>query len=233
MSAAVTTTSSSSAPAPAAARCSHRLAPTGQAHPAPRARRLRAAREGELELARRQRRGPATTRRRRGATRTASRSTRTRTTTSAATPSSTARRSFACASDDFGELRHHGGVSPAWPISYDDLEPYYTAGRAPVPRARQARRGPDRAAARARPYRYPAVSHEPRIQQLERRLRALGPASRSTCRSASGSTRRTPHKSPCIRCSTCDGYPVPGERQGRRRRSSASIRRSSIPTSRC
>ena len=26
---------------------------------------------------------------------------------------------------DFGELRHHGGVSPAWPISYNDLEPYY------------------------------------------------------------------------------------------------------------
>ncbi len=29
---------------------------------------------------------------------------------------------------DFGELRHHGGISPAWPISYDDMEPYYTAG---------------------------------------------------------------------------------------------------------
>ena len=28
--------------------------------------------------------------------------------------------------EDFGELRHHGGVSPAWPIRYDDLEPYYT-----------------------------------------------------------------------------------------------------------
>ena len=28
--------------------------------------------------------------------------------------------------EDFGELRHHGGVSPAWPIGYDDLEPYYT-----------------------------------------------------------------------------------------------------------
>ena len=25
--------------------------------------------------------------------------------------------------EDFGELRHHGGISPAWPISYDDLEP--------------------------------------------------------------------------------------------------------------
>ena len=28
--------------------------------------------------------------------------------------------------EDFGELRHHGGISPAWPIGYDDLEPYYT-----------------------------------------------------------------------------------------------------------
>ena len=26
---------------------------------------------------------------------------------------------------DFGEVRHYGGVSPAWPISYADLEPYY------------------------------------------------------------------------------------------------------------
>jgi choline dehydrogenase-like flavoprotein len=28
--------------------------------------------------------------------------------------------------EDFGELRHHDGVSPAWPIAYDELEPYYT-----------------------------------------------------------------------------------------------------------
>ena len=27
---------------------------------------------------------------------------------------------------DFGELMHHGGVSPAWPIAYAELEPYYT-----------------------------------------------------------------------------------------------------------
>jgi choline dehydrogenase-like flavoprotein len=27
---------------------------------------------------------------------------------------------------DFGELSHHDGSSPAWPISYDELEPYYT-----------------------------------------------------------------------------------------------------------
>src|ERR1700723_165956 len=28
--------------------------------------------------------------------------------------------------EDFGELKHYDGVSPAWPISYDELEPYYT-----------------------------------------------------------------------------------------------------------
>src|SRR5262245_6369503 len=27
---------------------------------------------------------------------------------------------------DFGELRHYDGVSPAWPIPYEELEPYYT-----------------------------------------------------------------------------------------------------------
>ncbi len=32
--------------------------------------------------------------------------------------------------EDFGELRHHGGISPAWPISYEQMEPYYTQGRA-------------------------------------------------------------------------------------------------------
>jgi choline dehydrogenase-like flavoprotein len=27
---------------------------------------------------------------------------------------------------DFGELKYPDGVSPAWPIGYDDMEPYYT-----------------------------------------------------------------------------------------------------------
>src|SRR5262249_1322534 len=28
--------------------------------------------------------------------------------------------------EDFGEIHHHDGVSPAWPISYEELEPYYS-----------------------------------------------------------------------------------------------------------
>ena len=33
---------------------------------------------------------------------------------------------FRMRAEDFGEIRHHGGISPAWPISYADLEPFYT-----------------------------------------------------------------------------------------------------------
>src|SRR6266446_4720274 len=32
---------------------------------------------------------------------------------------------FRLRKEDFGEIRHFGGISPAWPISYDELEPYY------------------------------------------------------------------------------------------------------------
>ena len=33
---------------------------------------------------------------------------------------------FRMRKEDFGEIRHYGGISPAWPISYDEMEPYYT-----------------------------------------------------------------------------------------------------------
>ena len=52
---------------------------------------------------------------------------------------------------DFGELKHHGGISPAWPISYDDLEPVLLAGRGSLPGARHPRRGPIGSAGRAVP----------------------------------------------------------------------------------
>src|SRR3984957_12954504 len=33
---------------------------------------------------------------------------------------------FRMRAEDFGVITHKGGVSPAWPITYADLEPYYT-----------------------------------------------------------------------------------------------------------
>ena len=31
--------------------------------------------------------------------------------------------------EDFSEMQHHDGVSPAWPVGYDELEPYYICTR--------------------------------------------------------------------------------------------------------
>ena len=40
-----------------------------------------------------------------------------------------ARRFTALRKEDFGELKHHDGISPAWPITYEEMEPYYTKER--------------------------------------------------------------------------------------------------------
>src|SRR5574341_378475 len=75
--------------------------------------------------------------------------------------------------EDFGEIRHHGGVSPAWPISYEDMEPYY--GEAEHLYQVHGERGVDPTEpATSAPYRYPAVSHEPRIQRLANDFARLG-----------------------------------------------------------
>ena len=106
---------------------------------------------------------------------------------------------------DFGDLTHHGGVSPAWPISYDDLEPYYTA--AEYLYHVHGTRGSDPTEPRASaPYRYPAVSHEPRLKQLSDDLTRLGlrpfPLPIGIMLD-----EEHPRTSSCIRCATCDGFP--------------------------
>jgi len=107
--------------------------------------------------------------------------------------------------EDFGEIRHHGGVSPAWPLGYDDFEPYYTAAEHLY--NVHGNRGDDPTDPPAsKPYRYPAVSHEWRIQQLVDDLKKLGhrPFHLPVGIMLDESNR---HTSRCIRCSTCDGFP--------------------------
>jgi choline dehydrogenase-like flavoprotein len=106
---------------------------------------------------------------------------------------------------DFGELTHHGGPSPAWPISYETLEPYYT--EAEYLYHVHGERGVDPTDPWASaPYRFPAVQHEPRIQQLHDDLARvnLNPFHVPLGVMLDESD---PHKSKCIRCNTCDGYP--------------------------
>src|SRR5213596_2806892 len=72
---------------------------------------------------------------------------------------------FRLRKEDFGEIRHYGGISPSWPIDYEDLEPYYL--KAERLYHVHGRRGEDPTEpAASGPYPHPAISHEPRIQQL-------------------------------------------------------------------
>jgi choline dehydrogenase-like flavoprotein len=106
---------------------------------------------------------------------------------------------------DFGVVRHHGGISPEWPITYDDLEPYYTRAEQLYFVHGEAGEDPTEAW-HSSPYPYPAVSHEPRIQQLHDDFARIGlnpfhlPVGVMLDES-------NPQTSPCIRCTKLDGFP--------------------------
>ena len=102
---------------------------------------------------------------------------------------------------DFAAVEHREGVSPAWPLRYADLEPYYgeaeriyrvhgTAGEDPT--------GPWR----SRPFPFPAVEHEPYVADLADRLREQGVHPTSN---AMGIDLRP--GGACVRTATCDGFP--------------------------
>ncbi len=112
---------------------------------------------------------------------------------------------FRMREQDFGELRHHGGVSPAWPIRYADLEPYYTEAERLYHVHGNRGEDPTEPPASA-PYPFPAVSHEPRLQQLAEDFQANGLRPFHTPLGVM-LDETNPHSSACIRCNTCDGYP--------------------------
>ncbi|HJU62019.1 MAG TPA: GMC family oxidoreductase [Candidatus Binatia bacterium] len=112
---------------------------------------------------------------------------------------------FRLRKEDFGEIHHYGGVSPAWPIRYADLEPYYTEAERLY--HVHGNRGEDPAEPPASaPYPHPAVSHEPRIQQLSDDFARLGLRPFHTPLGVMLNEEK-PHASRCIRCETCDGFP--------------------------
>jgi choline dehydrogenase-like flavoprotein len=100
--------------------------------------------------------------------------------------------------EDFAKQANTSGVSPAWPYSYDDLEPHYET----VDRLYGVHGSTDWGAPARRAPLLPAVGHEPAITRVVEAFRRqglhpydlpvgvdLGPGGR------------------CIRCATCDGFP--------------------------
>jgi len=106
---------------------------------------------------------------------------------------------------DFAEMRHADGISPAWPIGYDEFEPWYTKAEWLYQVHGEHAADPTEGSW-SRQYPWPPVSHEPRIQEISDSLERGGyhpfPA---PCGILLNEADRT--ASECIRCATCDGYP--------------------------
>jgi choline dehydrogenase-like flavoprotein len=107
--------------------------------------------------------------------------------------------------EDFGELAHHDGISPAWPISYDEIEPYYSKAEELYEVHGEHGQDPTEPYASA-PYPFPAVSHEPRIQQLSDDLEAAGYHPFHAPCGIRLNEQNMPY-SACVRCQNCDGFP--------------------------
>lgn len=103
--------------------------------------------------------------------------------------------------EDFQELAHADGVSPAWPIDYETLEPYYE--RAERLYHVHGQHGIDPTETPRGPFPYPPIEHAPQIAAIVDRLRGMGL-----------------HPSPlplgllnpgqpggCVLCNTCNSFP--------------------------
>ena len=115
---------------------------------------------------------------------------------------------FRLRAEDFGELQLSDGVSPAWPIGYDEFEPYYTRAERLFHVHGQRGADPTEPPASA-PYPFPPVRHEPRIQQLVDRLLSAGhhPFPQPLAILLDEVDDRVAPHSACIRCDAFDGFP--------------------------
>lgn len=111
---------------------------------------------------------------------------------------------FRMRKEDFGELKLYDGISPAWPISYDELEPFYA--QAEELYHVHGTRGEDPTEPpHSSEFPYPAVSHEPRIEHLAEDFAAMGVKPFHVPLGIQ--LKENDRKSTCIRCATCDGFP--------------------------
>jgi choline dehydrogenase-like flavoprotein len=107
---------------------------------------------------------------------------------------------------DFLAQQHRGGgVSPAWPIQYEDWAPYYL--KAEKLWKVDGKRGADPTEPKGLlDYFYPALTHDPTIANLEAHFRRIGwhpfPIPLGVNRDEQDLVQ-----SNCIRCLTCGGYP--------------------------
>lgn len=101
---------------------------------------------------------------------------------------------------DFRSTQHEAGESPAWPISYADLEPYYCDVEQ-LYRVHGSPAGDRTEPPRSAAFPYPPLPHAPKVSSVVERLRNSG-----TC--VSPMPRAIDYRAggKCILCPTCDAH---------------------------
>ncbi|MCI4645619.1 MAG: GMC family oxidoreductase [Hyphomonadaceae bacterium] len=101
---------------------------------------------------------------------------------------------------DFEAREFETGTSPAWPISYGDLEPYYAEAER-LYRVHGSPEGDPSEPPRASPYPYPPLPHDPMLEKVKTRLGKKGvetaPMPRGVDYGEGGA---------CILCADCSGF---------------------------
>lgn len=106
---------------------------------------------------------------------------------------------------DFEETLHADGISPAWPIRYRDLAPYYERAEH-LWRVRGERHIDPFDEPGDPPYPFPPLAHDPGIAALKTHFESLGWRP-SPLPLGVNRQDEAPWASHCIRCKTCGGYP--------------------------
>jgi choline dehydrogenase-like flavoprotein len=109
---------------------------------------------------------------------------------------------------DFEEIIHKDGISPAWPLRYDDFEPFYAEAERLFHVHGQRGEDPGEPPASG-PYPHPPVSHEPRVRELAEHFsrEGLHPFHLPLGILLDERDGRATPTSICIRCDRFDGFP--------------------------
>ncbi len=112
---------------------------------------------------------------------------------------------FRLREQDFEKVIHEDGISPEWPLKYQDFAPYYDEAEKLYDV--HGKRGLDPTEPPTnQEYPFPAFSHEPYVQEIHNSLKDQGfhPFYQPLAMKLNEVNRSL---SACIRCHTCDGFP--------------------------